>query len=81
MPEITIKYQHPKTLKALKTLSEFLDFTVSPSPKKEKEDYIYINGVPVIPGDKSIDISDMDELISRNKMDAKKLRQAWHRNK
>ena len=81
MPEITIKYNSSKTLKALKALSEFLDFTLSSPTKKGKINYMYINDVPVIPGDKSIDISDMGEIISRNKMDAKKLRQAWQRNK
>ena len=81
MPEITIKYQNSKTLKALKALSEFLDFTVTKPSAKEKNNYIFINGVPVIPGDKSVDISDMGEIISRNKMDAKKLRQTWQRNK
>ncbi len=81
MPEVTIKYQNSKTLKALKALSEFLDFTFAKSSPKEKAGYIYINGVPVIPGDKSIDISDMGEIISRNRMDAKKLRQSWQRNK
>jgi len=81
MPEITIKYQNSKTLKALKALSEFLDFTFAKSPAKEKGSYTYINGVPVISGDKSVDISDMGEIISRNHMDAKKLRRAWQRNK
>jgi len=82
MPEITIKYTNSKTLKALKALSEFLDFSMTKPEKKGKSELIYINGVPVVPGDKSIDISDMGEIISRNKMDAKQLRrQAWHRNK
>jgi hypothetical protein len=66
----------------MKTLSEFLDFSMAESRKKGKSELIYINGVPVVPGDKSIDISDMGEIISRNKMDAKQLRkQAWRRNK
>ena len=77
MPEITIKYQNSKTLKALKALSEFLDFTFTKAAPKDKAGYVYINGIPVIPGDKSIDISDMSEIISRNNMDAKKLRQSW----
>jgi hypothetical protein len=81
MPEITIKYNNAKTLKVLKTLSEFLDFTLSSPGKKKKNSYLYINGVPVMPGDKSIDISDMGEIISRNNMDAKKLRQAWQRSR
>ena len=68
MPEITIKYSNSKTLKVLKALSEYLDFSVAKPGKKGKEELIYINGVPVIPGDKSIDISDMGEIISRNNM-------------
>jgi len=37
MPEITIKYSGTKTLKVLKTLSEYLNFTVSTPSKKEKK--------------------------------------------
>ncbi len=81
MPEITIKYDNAKTLKVLKALSEVLDFKLLSPSKSKKTDYFYVNGVPVIQGDKSIDISDMDEIISRNNMDAKKLRQAWQRGK
>jgi hypothetical protein len=81
--EITVKYTNSNTLKALKALSKFLDFTISkPSADKKKETYTYINGVPIVPGDYSIDISGMGDIISRNKMDANKLRkQAWQRNK
>lgn len=85
MPEITIKYTNSKTLKVLKALSEYLDFSLAKPEKKGNQELseglIYINGVPVIPGDKSIDISDMGEIMSRNNMDAKKLRQSWQRNK
>ena len=80
MPEITIKYSSSKTLKVLKALSEYLDFSLSKPEKKKKEEFIYINGVPVVPGDRTVDISDMGELIGRNKMDAIKLRkEAWQR--
>ena len=81
MPEVTIKYKSPKTLKALQALSELLDFTISKPAEKKTADFIYINDVPIIPGNRSIDISDMPEIIGRNKMNAKAIRQSWQRNK
>jgi len=82
MPEVTIKYSSSRTLKVLRALSKYLDFIISKPEKKKKEAFIYINGVPTIPGNRSIDISDMGEIISRNKMDAKKLRkEAWQRKR
>ena len=82
MPEITIKYTGSKTLKVLIALSEYLGFVISKPQKKEQKGLIYINGIAVVPGDRSIDISDMSELISNNNMDAKRLRNdAWQRNK
>lgn len=82
MPEITIKYSDSKTLKMLKALSEYFDFSVSAPQKGKKDELVYINGVPMVPGDTSVDISDMDAIISRNNMNAKKLRQeAWQRKK
>ena len=81
MPEVIIKYTHPKTLKALLALSELLDFTISKPAEKKNADFIYINDVPIIPGNRSIDISDMHEIIGRNKMNAKAIRQSWKRNK
>jgi hypothetical protein len=81
MPEITIKYSDTKTLKALKALSEFLNFTFSTTPKKKKKEF-FINGVPAIPGDSSINISEMQKIFTGRNIDAKKLRQkAWQRSK
>ncbi len=46
-----------------------------------KGEFIYINGVPAISGDSSVDISGMEEIITRNKVDAIKLRkEGWQRN-
>jgi hypothetical protein len=82
MPQLTIKYHNPKTLKALKALSEYLDFTVTKNRPKKKKKYYLINGVPITPGDKSIDISEMTALFSGRNLDAKKLREtAWQRSK
>ncbi len=38
-----------------------------------RKHFVGANGVPAIPGDISVDISDFSEIISSNKMDAKKL--------
>lgn len=81
MPEITIKYKNSRTLKVLEALSTYLDFSLpAPSPKNKKKSFV--NGVPVIPGDRSVDISDMEEIFTGKNLDAKKLRTvAWQRNK
>jgi hypothetical protein len=79
MPEITIKYNNSKTLKLLKELSEYLDFSFS-QPRKSKNQTI--NGVTIIPGDKSADVSNMGKVFTGRNIDAKKLRQAaWRRSK
>ncbi len=81
MPEITIKYHDSKTLKVLKTLSEYLNFTFSPTPKKKDKEF-FINGVHAIPGDSSIDITEMQKIFTGRNIDAKKLRQkAWQRSR
>jgi hypothetical protein len=76
MPEIIITYKKPETLKILKSLAKYFDFTVS-SGKKELKN---VNGVTVIPGDKNIDTSELEEIFTRNNIDAAKLRkEAWQR--
>jgi uncharacterized protein YlxP (DUF503 family) len=81
MPEVIIKYKDSKTLKALKALSEYFNFTVATSSKNSKKNF-FINGVSVIAGDSSVDMSEMDKIFSGNKVDAKQLRErAWQRSK
>ncbi len=81
MPEVTIKYKSSKTLKVLKALSEYLDFSFPASPSKSKKNTI-INGVHIIPGDSTVDISEMEKIFTGKKIDAKKLRErSWQRNK
>ena len=76
MPEVTIKYKKPETLKILKSLAKYFDFTVSSGKKEPKN----INGVTVIPGNKYIDTSELEEIFTRNNIDAAKLRkEAWQR--
>jgi len=78
MPEVVIKYKKPETLKILKGLAKYFDFKVSTEKKKA----VKVNGVTVIPGDESIDISDMEALFSAKSLDAKELRKkAWQRTK
>jgi uncharacterized protein (DUF39 family) len=70
-----------KTLKVLKTLSAYLNFTFSPAPIKKNKEF-FINGVRAIPGDSSIDISEMQKIFTGRNIDAKKLRQkAWQRSR
>jgi hypothetical protein len=74
MKEVTIKYRNNKTLEALKDLGKYLGFSVSENTvSKSKEDF-YINGVRVIPGDESIDISELHEVFTGKDLNATQLR-------
>lgn len=95
MPEVTIKYQKPETLKILKGLAEYFDFEIKPFSSNEKmlDDILVsedqkipkeysINGVTIISGDPSIDITELREVFTGKNLDAKKLREeAWRRPK
>lgn len=97
MAEVTIQYSDPKTLKFLKEVAKYFDFEIL-KPKTEKatkkvvktdkatpiskREITYINGMPVLLGDPSVNIDEMTEIVTRNNMDAKKLREkAWDRKK
>jgi len=78
MPQITINYKKPETLKILKGLAKYLDFDI----QKEKKSISVINGVSVLPGNSSIDTSDLTEIFSGKGINAAQLRkEAWTRNK
>ncbi len=82
MPELVIKYKNKKTLEALKDLSKYFGFSVvlpkKPAPKKN----FTINGVTIIPGDSSIDVSELEIIFSGRNIEAKQLRKdAWQRVK
>ncbi len=84
MPEVTITYKNSKTLEALKDLSKRFDFSISKPTKKEipPENTFTINGVTIIRGNPSIDISEMSDVFTGKNIDAKELRKAaWQRNK
>ncbi|MGV8095712.1 MAG: hypothetical protein AB2L24_28000 [Mangrovibacterium sp.] len=80
MKEVIIKYKNPKTLEAIKALSKYLDFSVDVPRPVKREKLEYINGVPVIPGDDSIDISELNSIFTGKGLDAKNLRiSGWQR--
>lgn len=95
MPEVTITYEKPETLKILKALAKYLDFKMSSSATKKKEKSLddilvpgekakefSVNGVTMIPGDPSIDITELRKIFTEKNLDAKKLREeAWRRPK
>lgn len=84
MKEIIIKYNDSRTLALLKTLARFFNFSIL-SPKKQKTDkkaYEYVNGVPIIPGDGSISIKELNEIFTGKNLNAQKLRtEGWQRQK
>lgn len=88
MPEITITYNSQKTLKLLKELSKYLDFIISVPKSKHKSEStdnkntIVINGVTAIRGTGSfndIDLNEMNELFTKNNINALELRSKWQR--
>lgn len=86
MKEAIIKYKDSKTLELLKSLARYLDFSISsskkekPSEKEPKNNYDNINGVPLIPGDSSIDIKALNTIFTGKNLDARKLRtEGWQR--
>jgi hypothetical protein len=81
MQEVVIKYNNPQTLKLLKDLSKYFDFVIS-KPKYAKNDSIVSKHPAIIPGDHSIDISELHEIFSEENIDAKELRnKTWQRRK
>jgi len=80
MKEVIIKYKNPKTLEAIRALSKYLDFSIDVPKRVKREKLEYINGVPVIPGDNSIDISELTSIFTGKGLDAKSLRTTgWQR--
>lgn len=84
MKEVIIKYKDSKTLEILKGLARYFNFSISFPEKANvaKKEYDYINGVPVIPGDSSIDIKALRTIFTGKNLDARKLRtEEWQRQK
>ena len=76
MPEVTVKYNKPETLKILKGLAKYFDFKIS----AKKTEPFKINGVTIIPADKNADTTDLTKLFTGKDIDAAKLRkEAWQR--
>jgi hypothetical protein len=81
MPELIIKYKNKKTLDLLLDIAKYFDFSII-LPAKSKEKKTKVNGVTLIPGDSSIDTSELQGIFSLKNIDAKQLRQkAWKRTK
>jgi hypothetical protein len=82
MPEITIKYKNKKTLDALIDFSKYFDFSVVLPNKKTVEKISNINGVTIISANKSINISEIENIFTGKNIIAKEIRKAaWQRKK
>ena len=80
MPEVTIKYKKPETLKILKGLAKYFDFKVSTNEDKDLKNSI--NGITFIPKDKNASLSELQKVFTGKNIDAAQLRkEAWQRNK
>ena len=76
MPEATITYKKPETLKILKGLAKYLDFKIDSNKKKTSFDDILIRG------DKTLSVAELEDIFRGTNLDAKKLREeAWKRSK
>ncbi len=78
MPEVIIKYKKPETLKILRGLAKYFDFKISADKSKKKSSLDDI----LIPGDKTLNFSELEDVFTGGGIDAKKLREeAWKRPK
>jgi len=76
MPEVTISYKKPETLKILKGLAKYFDFTIS----SKKDQPYQIKGVTILPATEKFDDSDVSDLFKD--IDAAKLRkESWERKR
>ncbi|MDR6782718.1 hypothetical protein ABIE26_000795 [Pedobacter africanus] len=82
MKEVTIKYKSNKTLEALKDLGKYLGFSVCEKTVSKRKEEIKINGVTMVPGDESIDISELHEVFTGKGLNATQLRSSgWERKR
>jgi len=84
MPDITVTYEKPETLKILKEISKYFGFTISASKTRKNKEITIVNGVTM--RRKSDDVNtinnaEMNDIMERGQMDAKKLRSQWQRKK
>lgn len=81
MPEVTIKYNNPRSLEALKDFAKYFDFVIA-TAKSGREKKMDINGVTIIAGNSSIDSTSLSEIFTGKNINAKQLRkEAWQRRK
>ena len=79
MPELIIKYSTQKTLQALIDLAKYFDFEIA-KPATITKKRVFINGVALVSGDETVDISPMAEIFTGKAIDASNLRKlAWQR--
>jgi hypothetical protein len=80
MPELVVRYSNQRTLQMLTDLAKYFDFEIA-KPKARKKMNFQVNGVTVVSGDESIDISPLSAIYSGREIDSAKLRQsAWQRS-
>jgi len=81
MPEITVKYKSKRTLEALQDLSKYFDFSIMMSGDK-KSQTSKLNGITIVPGNQSINTSELTKIFTGRNINPKSLRkEAWQRRK
>ena len=82
MKEAIVKYKSNKTLAALKAMGQYLGFTVEESIVPKKPETMWINNVPVLMGDASVDVSELAEIFTGKGLNATEIRKSgWQRKK
>jgi len=80
MPTLTIKYNNPITLTALKDFSKYFDYEIFTTVKKTRKKTSAKLNDYIVPADNTIDISDIFTIFSGKKISAADLRtKAWKR--
>ena len=80
MPQITITYNNPKTLQALRDFAKYFDFVIEKPGKKQSPE---TNNEPImILADSSVDTSGLAKIFTGRNIDPKNLRETlWQRKK
>ncbi len=80
MKEVVIKYKSNKALEALRDLGKYLGFSISDTPIYKADPQPSINGVAVIPGDQTVDFSELKNVLTGKGLNANELRKSgWQR--
>ncbi len=82
MNEVVIRYKNKKVLNVLRDFAKYFDFSIITPDTNLEKDKTVINGVTILSGDSSVDISELKGIFTNRNFDSAKVREElWKRNK